>query len=366
MKYAPLVLFAATLVISCTSKPKQEGFSLTATARNIPDSAMVYISKDNIRIDSAMVMNEKFSFKGRVEEPSNVWLSIPQTQDYISMWVENTNIQLQAEKGQFDKAVITGSPVQKESDLLSSKLSPFTQARDSARAALAGKNLTAAEQNEANSFFDKLRRQEHEATQDFVKEHPNSIVSAYILNFYKTTWGKRTTAELNKHLTQQRRESTDGKMISRFLELNKNFKVGDHFEDFEMTNAEGKQVRLSNIKGKYTLVYFWAAHCYYSAQENPNLIANYERFEEHGLEILGVSIDEDPKTFRGSIEEHQLPWNNLMSTAGRDNKAALIYGISGTPENFLMDENGNILAFNIRGEELTKKLQELMPAADGV
>lgn len=323
---------------------------------------MVVMSRNNIDIDSAMVLNEKFSFSGKVEEPYSVFLMFSGIREYTTVWLENSDIELFAEKGKFEERVISGSQVQKEDDLLQAKIRPFQQARDSTRAANAEKTLTNKEQDSVYAFYDNLRKKEHQATRNFVKENPNTVVSAYILNFYKTTWGRTHTEGLFASLPEVRRQSADGRVTAHYLKINKDPEVGEQYEDFEMTNATGEAIRLSDIKGKYTLVYFWAANCFPSRQENPNLVKNYETFKERGFEILGISIDGDRNTFLGSIREHNLTWNNLMSPAGSDNEAALIYGINGTPDNFLIDEQGTIIARNIRGEALTAKLQELMPA----
>lgn len=356
-----LVVLAASLFLSCQQEvKKEEGFTLNGTIKNIPDSTMIIMSNDNIDIDSAMVINEKFRFTGKVEEPYSVFLTLAAPYEYTTVWLENSNIELTAEKGKFEDRVVSGSQAQKEDDLLEARIQPFRQTRDSVRTANAERTLTDSEQDSVYAFYNSLRKKEHQATRAFVKENPNSVVGTYILNFYKTTWGKKATEELYANIVEERRESTDGKMIAHYLEINKDPDVGEQYADFEMENAEGQAVRLSEIKGKYTLVYFWAAHCFPSREENPNLVQNYNTYKDRGFEILGVSIDADRDTFLGSIEEHKLSWNNLMSPAGMDNDPALIYGISGTPDNFLIDENGTIIARNIRGKELTKKLEELL------
>lgn len=355
-----LLLSSAALLFSCNSKPEQEEFTLTGTLKNIPDSTLVVMSKGNTDLDSALVIDEEFRFTGKVEQPFSVYLMLPETGDYTTLWLENSNIELSAEKGKFEDRVISGSQTQKEDDVLEAGLRSFRQTRDSTIAVNAEKSLSDDEQDSIYAFFDNLRQKELQATRDFVRENPNSIVSVYVLDFYKTTWGKKATEELYADIPAERRESTEGKMIAHFLEINKDPKIGEPYADFEMPNAEGETVRLSEIKGKYTLLYFWAAHCSPSKKENPNLVQNYETFKDRGFEIVGVSIDENRDAFSGSIEEHELPWNNLMSPAGPNNDAALIYGISGTPDNFLIDEEGNIIARNIRGGELTEKLEELL------
>lgn len=358
-----LSLFSAAFILSCNNKPDERGFTLSGNVKNVPDSTMVIMSRNNIDIDSAMVLNEKFSFAGKVEEPYNVFLVFSGIGDYTTLWLENSDIELTAEKGKFQDRVITGSEIQKDDELLAKKVEPFRKTWEEARAALRGRELTKTQQDSVSIFFDDLKWKEFRATQDFVRENPNSVVSTYILDFYKTTWGKEITEELYAKLPPERRESRDGKMIAHYLEINRDPVPGEPYEDFEMTNAKGETVRLSEIKGKYTLVYFWAAYCYPSQQENPNLVQNYETFKDRGFEILGVSIDGDRDIFLRSIQEHKLTWNNLMAPEGKNNEAALIYGINGTPDNFLINEQGTIIARNIRGEALTQKLEKLMPEA---
>lgn len=358
MKKTLLSLFSLIVLLSCNKQPEEGGYTLTGNLKNVPDSTIVVMSRNNIDIDSAMVLNEKFSFAGKVNEPYSVFLMFSGIQEYTTVWLENSDIELFAEKGKIGDRVVTGSQVQKEEELLDAKIRPFQQSRDSARAVLA--NLSQEEKDSVYAFLYDLKKKEFLATQDFVRENPNSVVGTYILDFYKTTWGRKITEELYAHLPEDRRISRDGKMITHYLKINKDPDLGDQFEDFELTNAAGEVIRLSEIKGKYTLLYFWAAHCYPSQQENPNLVQNYETFKDRGFEILGVSIDGDRNAFLGSIKEHQLTWNNVMSPAASDNDAALIYGISGTPDNFLIDEKGTIIARNIRGEALTAKLRELM------
>ncbi|WP_324719937.1 redoxin domain-containing protein [Salinimicrobium sp. HB62] len=366
MKKILLFLCSAAALTSCNSEQEQQkGFTLTASVKNVPDSSMVYMSTNNIRIDSAMVMNEQFSFTGKVDEPTNVFLVIPDTQDYTSMWLENTDIIFSAEKGKFKEATITGSEVQKDYDRLNKDILAIRKESDSVTSALVAKGeLSKAEQKWAKSYFKNIRRKEVQANYDFIRQNPNSLVSSYILNFYKTTWGKNDTEVLFAGLTPENQNTSHGKMITRFLKLNENPGVGDQFADFEMTNAEGDTVKLSEIKDEYTLVYFWATNCYPSRMENPVLLESYETYNDRGYEIVGVSIDSDPNLFSETIDEFGLGWNNVMSAEGKNNDAALIYGISGTPDNFLIDKEGTIIARNLRGDKLLKKLEELMPSLD--
>lgn len=353
-----LTLFSAILLFSCNKQSEDRGYTLTGSVKNVPDNTMVMMTRNNIDIDSAMVLNGKFSFSGKVEEPISVFIVIPEMREFTSVWLENTDISLTTESGRFEDRVITGSDIQKEDDLLQAKIKPVQQSRDSARANV--RNLSGIERNSVNIFLDDLQKKEFRVIKEFMRENSNSVAGTFFIDLNKKIWGKEKTQELYALLSEERRESTDGKMISHYLKINKDPKVWDQYADFEMNNAAGEAIRLSEIKGKYTLLYFWAAGCSFCKQENPILVHNYERFKDHGFEILGVSTDNVRSTFLSSIQEHDLTWNNLMSPAGTNNDAVLIYGITATPRNYLIDENGTIIARNLRGDALTARLEELM------
>jgi peroxiredoxin len=149
--------------------------------------------------------------------------------------------------------------------------------------------------------------------------------------------------------------------VNAFITLNKNPKTGDHFEDFTQLNASGKKVALSDIKGKYVLLEFWASWCGPCREANPGLVKTYHRFKDKGFAILGVSLDENKAGWLKAIEDDSLAWENISDLKGDKNEAAMIYGINAVPSNFLINAQGTIIAVNLRGASLEKKLEELLP-----
>ena len=97
-------------------------------------------------------------------------------------------------------------------------------------------------------------------------------------------------------------------------------------------------------------------------QENPNLVKTYQKFKSEGFEVFAVSLDQEKESWLQAIETDSLNWEHVSDLKGSDNEASLIYGISGIPDNFLIDRNGVIIGRNLRGNELNEKLTELMPA----
>ena len=142
--------------------------------------------------------------------------------------------------------------------------------------------------------IDSLPRNEHQKVEiEFVKNNPNSIISASLLSGYSTTWGKEKTVELFEPLSIENKNSEYGKKILKYIELNKNPKIGEQFVDFEMSNQNDIRKKLSDYKGKTILLEFWASWCGPCLNENPNLVKTYKRFNSYGFEVFAVSLDTD-------------------------------------------------------------------------
>jgi peroxiredoxin len=193
-----------------------------------------------------------------------------------------------------------------------------------------------------------------------VRNYPKSIVSTYILSVYSTTWGKEKTKELYEQLSIENKNSEFGKEIKRYVELNKEPKIGEQFVDFESEDQNGKLKKLSELKGKVVLLEFWASWCGPCRQENPNLVKTYENFNPKGFEIFAVSLDENKESWLKAIKEDNLNWEHVSDLKGTRNEASLIYGVNGIPDNFLIAENGEIIGRNLRGDKLNQKLKEIL------
>ena len=130
--------------------------------------------------------------------------------------------------------------------------------------------------------------------------------------------------------------------------------------DLTMNDVNGKPVSISDFKGKYVLVDFWASWCGPCRQENPNVVAAYNRFKGKNFTILGVSLDEDKANWQKAIAKDNLSWNHMSDLQQWESAAVKAYGIEGIPFNVLIDPAGKIIASSLRGEELERKLGEVL------
>ena len=136
--------------------------------------------------------------------------------------------------------------------------------------------------------------------------------------------------------------------------------IGSIAPDLEFPNPEGKMMKLSNLRGKYVLLDFWAAWCGPCRRENPNVVAMYHKYKDKGFEVFSVSLDRTKADWVGAIEKDKLVWpNHVSDLKGWSSEAGRTYGVSSIPTTFLIDKDGRILAKNLRGEALENMLKKI-------
>ena len=320
------------LIIACSTKPIDH-FQLNGTTNDLENGTVLYLDDTGTEtlIDSTIVKNDSFHFQTKLSKtPLQVILRTKNFSHYRFLWLENNPMTFDATDSDFRNAIVTGSV----EESLSFKLSKET---------------------------DTLPREERtKKEQQFVREHPNSIHSAYALSVYATTWGKEKTKELYDNLSIENKQTEYGKKIANYIKLNKNPNIGDKFIDFEMEDINGEPKKLSDIMGKVVLLEFWSSSCLPCRKENPNLVKTYKEYQPKGFEIFAVSQDTKKENWLKAIEKDGLPWIHVSDLKGQENSASLIYGTHAIPDNFLIDKKGIIVERDIRGERLNAKLDELL------
>jgi peroxiredoxin len=214
-----------------------------------------------------------------------------------------------------------------------------------------------------NQFSKELKTERLHLMQKFVPEHPNSILALYQLNNNVARFPEEVSelAILYNEFTPQVQKTKEGKDMAMLIKGLSSNKIGDVALDFSLPDTTGKIVKLTDFRGKYVLLDFWATWCVPCLEEMPNVVSAYQQYHDKNFAILGVSLDRpDTKTlWKKMIREQHMDWPQVSDLKWWNSQAALLYNIQGVPANFLIDPNGKIIAINLRGAALQQKLAEL-------
>ncbi|WP_038168019.1 TlpA disulfide reductase family protein [Verrucomicrobium sp. BvORR106] len=141
-------------------------------------------------------------------------------------------------------------------------------------------------------------------------------------------------------------------------EISKKLVEGAEFPNFEVKDLEGKPLSVAGLKGKVVLIDFWATWCGPCVHEMPNVIKAYEKFHDQGLEIIGVSLDQDRAALDAFLKEHKMTWPQYFDGKGWGNEVSGKYGIQGIPATFLLNREGKIAGKDLRGEQLAAAIEK--------
>jgi len=145
---------------------------------------------------------------------------------------------------------------------------------------------------------------------------------------------------------------------NRVNELSK-LKVGSQISEINLPSPNGSNIALSSLRGKYVLVDFWASWCKPCRMENPNIVAEYNKYKSQGFTVYGVSLDREKQAWTDAIASDKLDWSHVSDLSFWNSEVVPQFGIEGIPFSILIDKEGKIVAKNLRGPALGRKLAEI-------
>ncbi|MFC3199738.1 redoxin domain-containing protein [Parapedobacter deserti] len=329
----------------------------------------LYYEQDTIKIiDSVRIANGAFELRGTVSAPTLGKLSLEgeDTGDRIDLFLSKGTIRVQANDS-LCHAKIRGTALADSHEKLARTLRPvdkkFVDGLNTFQNMPEGE-AKKAYLKELLAGLDEYTHFKRETIHQFVIQNPTSYVALYHLD--KTAQGRlanyETTFPFYDKLSPELKATVLGKQLGERLLRAKGEFTGKEYIDFVSTTPDGAKLSLKDVlaKNKYTLVDFWASWCGPCRKENPHVVKAYDAFKDKGFTVLSISLDEDPDRWKAAIAEDGMPWHHVSSLKGWKEPVAILYGVRAIPQNLLIDDQGTIVATNLRGETLFNKVKELL------
>lgn len=368
------ILFAGLIILLAACENENKGYQISGTVQNAPDGQKVIVSELNdsntqvIPIDTAEVKDGKFELDlPEKEAPTISFLTIEGTRGNVVYIADNTPIEFTVYPDSIYSSEFSGG---KDNAVLTSYLA---NVRDVSRRMNENRNsLREAMMNRDSVAILNLQAYEKQAFEEDKKEkaeiieaNPNSIVSVMILQdmLNSTAYSSSELIEFYEQLSPEVKEMPLAQTVKTRLDKMSKTDVGSKAPEFSAPTPEGEQLALNEVLGKVTLIDFWASWCKPCRVENPNIVDVYNKYHDQGFEIIQVSLDRPGQKDKWvqAIEDDNLEeWHHVSNLQFWQDPVAVEYGIRAIPAAFLLDENGKIIARDLRGDALGEKVGEVL------
>lgn len=355
-----LITFAA--VSASAIAQTEQPFSVTGNLEGLGNEKVYFSTQYNGQDlkDSVVAKNGSFAFKGTI--PGMVFYGLRFGQNkFLGLPIDaKEKIKITGNVDKLNEAVITGG---KHIAVWKDWSNAWTTI--TARAGVLYKMMDsiAKAPNKDRKYVDdefvKLNDRLVDTVEVFVKKYPSSPMIPFIIidrfiNYPNPEKAKSTYAAL----APAAKNSIYGKELGESLRIASKTGIGVT-PSFTLPDREGKALSLASLKGKVVLVDFWASWCGPCRKENPNLVKAYAKYHDKGFEIIGVSLDDKKESWLKAIDADKLVWLHASDLKGWKSDLAKEYGIRSIPTSFLVDADGKIIAKDLRGDALDKKLETL-------
>ncbi|MGN6645383.1 MAG: redoxin domain-containing protein [Cytophaga sp.] len=384
--YCFAVLFF-TLFVSCDQKKETEskpGSFTYSISGKVLNAASEYVYLEQIRdkswivLDSAELKDKtSFEFSGTADEidiyrlrlAKNVFLPIILNGDKTSLTVNAQD--------PFATAIFTGSKDNETYAAFNKKMIELNQAHSRLTVMLDSmKNVSATSSIVATNCMNEIKGIEAEMKAYVHTAIEHNTSSPVVFSMLSYVDFENDFPFVETVTTKIKQQQPDHKYTASLVDNVSQYKlflaqkqakekgspaaIGKEAPEFALPDTKGKMVRLSSLRGKYILLDFWASWCGPCRQESPNVVRAYNKYKGSKFDILSVSLDNDKAAWLKAIDKDGLTWTHVSDLTAWESSVVKLYQVEGIPATFLLDPNGIVVARDLRGEELDKKLEELL------
>lgn len=363
--------YTLLLISPASALAQQNGFTLTGNLEGIQTPQVHLLLRTQAGTDtvaSAPVNGTHFELSGRLDEPALCMLHIG-TDRPIPLFIENSAMSI---SGAVPDIAVSGSKSHAQLEkmaTLSPRLTSIQEkmARISTefRQAIAEKDTNRVNALRASAI--PLSEELAEAREEYlamlityIQDQPATHATPYMILSTFQRPDPNEFLQAFERFPEDVKNSSLGRVLKNQLEALSLSAVGNKAPEITGLTPTGEQLSLSDLDGKLTLIDFWASWCAPCRQENPNVVRLYEKYHPKGFNILGVSLDRDAEKWKEAIAADGLEWSHVSDLKAWDSELIKPYAVTAIPHTVLVDENGIIIASNLRGEDLEEKVAELL------
>ncbi len=359
-----LALLFIAFIISCKNKDQ---FTIDGKLENAKNLRQVFLYRQDKVVDSAILSeNSEFRFKVSSPDPDFFYISAGTDRNYLFVAGNGDELKFKADLGnQQGEYQVEGSEISeklKEFNKISSKYGKvYTEIQNEYQQKLSSN--PASKDSLESVLIPRFERNMDDFAKEsiaFANENKDNLAGFYAISSLDIS---RYEPQMLKYAEEIKGKFPGNKPVNDFIarmEKIKTVAVGQMAPDFEAPSPDGSTLKLSDFKGKYVLLDFWASWCGPCRQENPNVVKQFNAFKDKGFTVLGVSLDESKENWVKAIKDDGLAWNHVSELNQWNSKIARQFQVEALPASFLLDPRGKILAKNLRGAELEAFLKKTL------
>ncbi|ANI88261.1 hypothetical protein A9P82_02445 [Arachidicoccus ginsenosidimutans] len=383
MKHVFFLFFTAFVI---TANAQQKYF-IDGTVYPVPKDLTVHMyyqipGTGILKHDSSKVVEGKFDFKGdlpavglgflvvlpdgkTLKHYIDEHMSLPK--DQIGIYLENGHIKVNVNDKHPEDVVVSGTfnndAVQEARPLMRK----YKHAEADIKKRLAEAEKDSLKSQSIIGDYNQMVKERTVAVGEYVKTHPDALASIDLMKSWVLPTDDLTDAQkFYGYLSDSLKASPNALIYKRIMDAVAKVDINSLAPDFVLKDTAGTEHRLSDYRGKYVLVDFWASWCGPCLREMPNVVEAYKQFKSKNFQILGISLDggsgNAKEKWENAIEHEGMTWPQLSDLMGWNSTVAKQYMVTSIPMNFLINPEGKIIAKNLRGDDLKNALKKYLGA----